>query len=259
MNNELNRGLFITGTDTGVGKTVVAAALAAWCRAQGLNVGVMKPIATGGHRARTAGSARVISKDARWLVRAAQAQDPWTLVNPVCYQEPLAPLTAARRCRQPIRLDQVQQAFERLAARHDLVIVEGIGGLLVPLTWQASVLDLAKGFRLPVVLVSRPQLGTLNHTLLSLACLRSARLPVAGVIFNAARPSSGRGPGRVAEHTNPELIRRLGRVAILGRIPHVAWSARSGAGAPWARRRRQLAQLAARHLASEFLAGLRGS
>lgn len=253
------RGLFITGTDTGVGKTVVAAALAAWCRAQGMDVGVMKPIATGGRRVQLNGTTRLVSQDAQRLARAAQVQDPWTLINPVCYEEPLAPLTAAQRRRQPIRLERVQRAFEQLARRHDLVIVEGIGGLLVPLTWRAHVVDLAKRLGLPVVLVSRPQLGTVNHTLLSLACLRSARLPLAGVIFNGAQPSTAQGPGRVAEQTNPALIRRLGRVPILGDIPHLAWpSARDGwRGA--ARLRERLAHTVTRHVTAGFLDRLRGS
>jgi len=154
------RGIFVTGTDTGVGKTVVACALAAWGRRRGVDVGVMKPIATGGRWAPA--DQRWVSDDARRLAQAAGSGDPWPLVNPVCCKEPLAPATAAQRARSPIRLDEVLRAFRSLQARHEWLIVEGIGGLLVPLTARATVADLARRLHLPVIVVARPGLGTLN-------------------------------------------------------------------------------------------------
>ena len=216
------RGLFITGTDTEVGKTVVASLLAAWCRHRGIDVGVMKPIASGGRRCRVDGRPRWVSDDAVQLARAAGVDDSWALINPVCFAEPLAPLTAALRCRHPVRLETVQRAFRVLRARHEFLIVEGVGGLLVPLTWRLTVLQLAKALRLPLVIVSRPSLGTLNHTLLSLECAQRAGLAIAGILFNRVRPPARERMARLAEDTNPELLRRLSRVPILGQIPYVA-------------------------------------
>ncbi|MBI4341342.1 MAG: dethiobiotin synthase [Candidatus Omnitrophica bacterium] len=224
------RGVFVTGTDTGVGKTVVACGLAAWCRQHGLDAGVMKPVATGGRRRRDGGRARWVSDDAMALAQAARTRDPWPLVNPVCYREPLAPSTAASRARRPISMRRLVRAFGALARRHDVVIVEGIGGLLVPLTARASVADLARQLGLPVVIVARPGLGTLNHTLLTLRCARQAGVRVAGLIVNHhAPPPSGR-MGRLAARTNPEVLRRLGKVPMAGVLPHL-------------RRRRSVAQL----------------
>ena len=241
------RGFFITGTDTEVGKTVVACAVAAWCRAQGINVGVMKPVATGGRRITASGRARWLSEDARCLARAAGVRDPWALVNPVCLQEPLAPLTAALRAGRPIRLERVLRAYRRLRARHGVVVVEGLGGLLVPLTWTVTVADLAERLGLPLVIVSRPDLGTLNHTLLSLAYARQRGLKVAGVVFNHARAVTSDRMACVARATNPGLIGRLGGVPILGVLPRLP--ARSVDATAW----RSLSRAAAEHLTPGFL------
>ena len=219
QNKRQVRGIFVTGTDTGVGKTVVACALAAWCRAQGLRVGVMKPIASGGRRMRDGGRARWVSDDAVHLVRAAGVDDPWSLVNPVCFKEPLAPWTAARRERRPIRLDAVVEAFFALRERHDILIVEGVGGLLVPLNARETVAELAKRLGLPLLLVARPGLGTLNHILLSLECARERSLPVCGLIINHSRHPSRGVMACLAERTNPEILARLARVPIVGHLP----------------------------------------
>ncbi len=212
-------GLFITGTDTGVGKTVVACAIAAWCHRQGVNVGVMKPIATGGELARVDGASRMVSMDAVNLVRAAQTSDEMGLVNPVCFREPLAPWTAAQRARTPIRFTRVLAAFDTLRQRHEFVIVEGIGGLLVPLTARVTVADLAQRFKLPIVLITRPGLGTLNHTLLSLESLHRRHLALRGVIINYTVPASQDPMARLAEQTNGEILTRLMRGAWLGELP----------------------------------------
>ncbi len=204
------RGLFITGTDTGVGKTLVACALAAWCRREGIDVGVMKPIASGGIRR----EGRWLSEDALQLARAADARDPWRLINPVCFREPLAPWTAARRSRQPIRMAPVLKAVKALQARHEFLIVEGVGGWLVPLSARHTVGDLAARLKLPVLLVARAGLGTLNHTLLSLDAIRRSGLPVRGVILNHAQPPPRAPMARLAASTNPDILRRLTRVPI---------------------------------------------
>lgn len=223
------RGVFVTGTDTGVGKTAVACALAAWCRRRGLDVGVMKPVATGGMPLRQGATWRVVSKDALRLAACAGADDPWELINPVCFREPLAPSTAAARARAPIRLDVILRAYAALRARHDVLIIEGVGGLLVPLTPRTSVADLAKRFGLPLVLVARPGLGTLNHTLLSLACIRERGLPLRGVIINHAQPVPRDPMARVAARINPQALARHTRV--LGTLPFRRGVLARGSGA----------------------------
>ncbi len=210
------RGLIVTGTDTGVGKTVVAAALAAWARRRGVEIGVMKPVATGGRP----GRGGCVSDDARTLARAARAADPWPLVTPVCLEEPLAPWTAARRAHRVIRLAPILAAFRRLAGRHGWVIVEGVGGVLVPLSRRVTVLDLFARLQLPAVVVARPDLGTLNHTLLTLAALRRARVPVAGVLISHARPRPRSRHARVAQRTNAALLPGLAGVRLLGEWPY---------------------------------------
>ena len=221
------RGVFITGTDTGVGKTLVAAGLAAWCRAQGLDVGVMKPIATGGTRDR---ERALVSSDARLLASAAGVHDPLSLINPICYREPLAPYAAALRSRRPITWPSVFRAFRELRCRHSFMIVEGVGGLLVPLSHRKTVADLIRQLRLPVIIVSRLRLGTLNHTLLSVRQARHEGLTVLGVVWNAAEAPSKNAKARLAEQTNPKILARCLTVPQLGLLPHrSAWRKREPA------------------------------
>ena len=241
------RGVFVTGTDTGVGKTMVACSLAAWCRARGKDVAVMKPVATGGRRLRAGGEKRVVSEDALALARAAGIREPWRLVNPVCFQEPIAPWAAAQRARRPIRLADVVAAFRTLQRRHASVIVEGAGGLLVPLSAHETMADLAQRLGLPLLLVARAGLGTLNHTLLSLACARRLGLRVLGVVLNHHEPSP---PGRLSAviiRTNVEALTRLAGVPVAGPLPF-----RPGLDA-----RRRAAWVEA-HLGRRFLESMHG-
>ena len=223
------RGLFITGTDTGVGKTLVAAGLAAWCRAQGIKVGVMKPIATGGTRAGRSGP--LVSPDARVLSKAAGVDDAWPLLNPVCYREPLAPYTAALRSRRPVAWRKIRQAFQALTARHAFVIVEGLGGLLVPLSRHKTVVDLIRLLDLPVLIVSRRRLGTLNHTLLTVQAAQQARLHVVGVVLNATQAPPEDPAAALADRTNPDILRRCLPVPLLGNFSHRNTLARAAASA----------------------------
>ena len=229
------RGLFITGTDTGIGKTLVAAGLAAWLRAQGVNVGVMKPIASGGRRRRVGGRVRWCSDDARVLAQAAGVPVEWPLINPICFRDPLAPFAAAAREGRSMDWRAVETAYASLRQRHRVLIVEGVGGLLVPLTRTATVSDLIRRMRLPCLIVARLGLGTLNHTLLTVEQARRDGLHVAGVVLNASESPHG---SRLAERTNPEILRAClsglrmtgqtdGPVPLLGVLPRV--SGRSGA------------------------------
>lgn len=199
------KGLFITGTDTGVGKTAVAAALAAVLNARGLDPGVMKPVASGGPA----------SADARLLRNAAGVVDPIRDVNPVCLTTPLSPNVAARIEGRPIDLNLILDAFARLSAAHSWMIVEGVGGLLVPIRDDFSVADLAVRLGLPLLIVARAALGTINHTLLTLEAAAARNLEVRGIVYNTTQP----GPADAAARTSPEIITRLTGIPSLGVLP----------------------------------------
>ncbi len=247
------RGVFVTGTDTGVGKTVVACALAAWCRSRHVDVGVIKPVATGGRWLSDGELERWVSDDAIRLARAAGSDDPWPLINPICFQEPLAPWTAARRARRPIQLDVVMEAFQTLGRLHDVLIVEGVGGLAVPLAARTTVADLAKQVGFPLLIIARPGLGTLNHTLLTLQCAREMGLPVLGVVFNHASPPPRDAMARLAQRTNPLIVERFAHVPVLGVLPF------RGRQAGGSRSDAAHANWIAQHVSRRLLAHLRGA
>jgi len=214
------RGLFIAGTDTAVGKTMVTAALAAWLRATGYDVGVMKPVHTGCHRPHGPHAIDRPPPDTATLVRAAGTRDPLDLVTPYRLRRPLSPLAAARLERTAINPQRLRAAYRTLASRHDIVLVEGVGGLLVPLTTTMTMADLIAEWDLPLLLVARAGLGTLNHTLLSIEAARRRRLTVGGIILNHARPMSGSRDPSVAG--NGALLRELTGLPVIGPLPYAA-------------------------------------
>ena len=207
----MRQGLFITGTDTGVGKTVVAGAIAAMLREQGADVGVMKPVATGCRRRREG----LVSEDAEFLAKAADVLDPLEDIAPICLAEPLAPTVAAARAGIEIDLAPMWRAWRRLRKAHDVMLVEGIGGALCPVTPNRSVADLAQTFRLPVLVVARPGLGTINHTVMTVEALQARGLQVAGVVINRYNHDTE----DVAELTSPDEIQRITGVAVVGLVP----------------------------------------
>ena len=204
-------GLFITATDTGVGKTVIAAALATVLRERGVNVGVMKPVATGCVRRREG----LVSLDAEFLAEAADAPEPLEEISPVCLAEPLAPTVAAARAGIVIDLDAVWNAWRRLSRTHDVMLVEGIGGLLCPVTPTTVVADLVKCFGLPLLVVARSTLGTINHTVLTVEAARVRGLEVAGIVINRYHADTT----DLAEQTNPDEIQRVTGAPVLGLVP----------------------------------------
>ena len=204
-------GIFVTGTDTDVGKTVVAAGLAGVLKERGIDVGVMKPIATG---AVNTGKG-LLSDDVRFLQEAIGCRDELRLINPVALELPLAPLVASRLEEYDIEVEKIQKAFSTLAQRHDYVIVEGIGGILVPIKADYYVSDLIKDLELPVVVVSRPGLGTINHTLLTISEARHKGIDVKGFIINGWNEEEA----GIAEETNPDTIKELSHIPLLGILP----------------------------------------
>jgi dethiobiotin synthetase len=205
----------VTGTDTGVGKTRVAAGIAAsLCRA-GKRVGVLKPVATG------VGPGGC--DDAAVLLEAIGGGVPEERVAPLVFQAPLAPAVAARLEGQPLDferlLGKVGEALGWWAARAEVMVVEGVGGLLTPLTETATVAELAIALDYPLVLVARRGLGTLNHTLLSVEAAKRRGLRLAGLVLNAADSED---IDLSAETNAEELARRLEGVAILAELPHLS-------------------------------------
>jgi dethiobiotin synthetase len=210
-------GLFITGTDTGVGKTRIAAAIARILTAAGRRVGVLKPIATGAERRGDSWCC----DDAAALIEAVGGGGATERVAPLLFEEPLAPPVAARRQGEPLTharvLDATRAALDWWGDRAEVMVVEGIGGLLCPLAEGTTVADLAVALDYPLVVVARRGLGTLNHTLLTVEAARRRGLRVAGVVLNGAGPTAD----PTAEATNPEeLARRLEGAALLAEVGH---------------------------------------
>jgi dethiobiotin synthetase len=220
-------GVLVVGTDTAVGKTVVAAGLAWALRRRGIDVGVMKPVETGVSTRRRS--------DAAMLRIAAGAPDPIEDVAPYRLAAPLAPVVAARREGVRLSLDRLVRGYERLAARRAFVVVEGVGGLMVPLTATTTTLDLAEALRLPVLIVIANRLGAINHTLLTLHAAECRGLTVRGLILNHPR-----GARRLTERTNRTVLARL--------RPQLPW-----AEVPYFRGDRNVWETAGRRLEHEGL------
>jgi len=210
------RGLFVTGTDTNAGKTFVACALARGLRAAGVDVGVMKPAETGVPESGPL--------DAHALRLAAGVDDPIEDVCPERFALPASPEVAARTEGRAVSLAAIRAAWTRLATRHAFMLVEGAGGLLVPLDRETDMADLARELGLPILLVTRARLGTINHTRQSLECAATRGLEVFGVVI-----SHSDGPLSPADALNLASLReRLGGL-LVGEIPPLA---AGGAAAP---------------------------
>lgn len=205
----MKRGWFVTGTDTGVGKTVVACAIAEQLRARGIDVGVMKPIETG------VGAQGPL--DAIALAEAAGVDDAMELVCPVRLELPAAPDVAAAAEGRAIDRDAIRAAWATLRERHAAMLVEGAGGLLVPIAEGFSMAQLSRELALPLLVVARGRLGTVNHTLLTLEVADARGLPVAGVVI-----SHGPIPLSSADAANLTTLRRLLGDRLLGELPPLA-------------------------------------
>jgi dethiobiotin synthetase len=204
------RGVFVTGTDTGVGKTVCACALVHALRARGLRVAPMKPVAAGA----VAHAGGWANEDTLALIEAAGPGAPSpAAVTPLLLREPMAPHVAAAREGRAITVAPLVAAHRRLAEAADFTVVEGVGGFLVPLSPEGDTRDLAVALGLPVVLVVGLRLGCLNHALLTAEAVRSSGLPLAGWIANAIDPAMA-----VPDENVAALAGRL-PAPLLGRLP----------------------------------------
>lgn len=206
-------GIFITGTDTGVGKTLVACGLAALLKGWGYRVGVMKPVETGCAEK----NGKPFPQDAFYLRAASGTEESLERVCPYRLSAPLAPSVAASKERMTIDISHIAQIYGEISAAHDVTLVEGAGGLLVPLLPSFTYADLARVLKLPLVVVAANRLGVINHLLLTLEHASCRGLSVVGYILNQMED-----PPSLAAETNREALRSLTSAPFLGEVPRLS-------------------------------------
>jgi len=208
----MGTGIFITGTDTGVGKTLVACGLAALLRESGYKVGVMKPVETGCEEK----EGRLFPQDAFYLKEASGCGEPLERICPYPLRVPLAPSMAAEKEKVKIDISLLEKVYSEISSIHDITLVEGAGGLLVPILPSFTYADFARLLKLPLVVVAANRLGTINHLLLTLKHAARVGLRVLGYVFNRLdnQPS-------LAAETNREALLSLTAVPYLGEIPYI--------------------------------------
>lgn len=200
---------FITGTDTDVGKTYVTAGLAVTLRKMGINVGVMKPFAAG-----IAQRNGFKSEDVEILSNAAQVNDPESLVNPQFFPIPASPYTAYKKLKIKPKISIVLTNFKKLSKLHDLILVEGMGGLMTPILKNYSIASLIKAMKIPTVIVTSSRIGTVNHTLMTCMICKKFKIPIKGIIINNFENG----------YSVPQLkkdLEDLTGVKVLGAIPFI--------------------------------------
>ncbi len=207
----MSKTLFITGTDTNVGKTVITGALSIYLRSKGVSVGVMKPVESGClSGVRSTGKNRLLTKsDSLYLKEMAGCKDDLDLINTYAFEAPLAPGIAADLEGVEISFDRILENFNKLNLIHDVLLIEGAGGLFVPLGQKRFVSDLIQLMEAPALVVARAGLGTINHTLLTLSCLKQKKISVAGIILNhhleEEDPSTPHNPNALKSATTTPL------------------------------------------------------
>lgn len=202
------RDLLVTGTDTGIGKTVIAAALVSALRQRGVRALGFKPVETG----TSAGGA----SDSDILAQASGETNP--LTKPLLQlPEPLAPAVAAERAGVTLDPDRIEDRIRQLRQNGYSLVVEGAGGVMVPICWDYTVLDLAQACDLDAVVVARAGLGTLNHVAMTVMMLRSREIPIRGIVLNGRSATPD-----LAESTNPDALARIVRGIRVVEIPHYA-------------------------------------
>ena len=203
------KSLFIAGTDTDVGKTYIAAGLAVAFRKMGIDVGVMKPFAAG--RAEKKGYK---SEDIVILSRAAKACDPEKLVNPQFFKISASPYTAWKTLKTKPKISTILSSFKKLTKLHDMILVEGMGGIMTPILKNYYITNLIKEMKIPAVIVTRSKIGTVNHTIMTCKMCEKYKIPVKGIIINNFDDG----------YPIPELkrdLQNLTGIKVLGSIPFI--------------------------------------
>jgi len=204
------KGIFVTGTDTGVGKTIVSAALAHFLTERGLKVGVMKPAESG------VSDPSRLGDDGELLRWAANSRDSIAEISPYRLSAPLSPAQAAEKEKVFVDFAHLVATAQTLGKRHDFLIIEGAGGLMTPLSGGLLIADLAKGIGLPLLVVNTPRLGTINQTLLTIFAAQQMGIPVAGYMINRMPAQANE-----AEESAPHTLSSLASADILGVLPEV--------------------------------------
>ncbi len=205
------KSYFVTGTDTGVGKTTITAAIAASLRKRGIDVGVMKPVATGVERKDI-----FKSEDVTLLHEAAQVKDDEKTLNPVFLPLPVSPYDASKILNLKIDLELVFERFKYLLKSHKMVLVEGIGGIMTPIAQDFFVADMIKKMGLETIVITRATLGTINHTVMTIEMCKKYHIPVKGLIINYYDEN-----GTPAERNAPSTLHEVTGLPILGIIPFI--------------------------------------
>ncbi len=211
LNLPKKAGLFITGTDTSVGKTLIAGAIARIITDKGLKVGVFKPIATGCHRSWEG----PVSYDTEFLCHCSNSDLSLSTITPVGFLTQATPVVCATQEGKPTDFEQIARAYREICEHSDIVIAEGIGGVRVPLTMEFDLLDLAVEFGLPVVIVARVKRGMINHILMTIDCVRATKLKIAGIVINGYNATES----TMVEETAEEVISQCSGVEILSVVP----------------------------------------
>jgi dethiobiotin synthetase len=201
--------LFITGTDTDVGKTYVAAGLAVTLRKMGIDVGVMKPFAAGSAQKRG-----FKSEDVEILSNAAQVNDPEMLLNPQFFPIAASPYTALKNLKIKPNVELIINRFKKLSKLHSMMLVEGMGGIMTPILQDYFVANLIKDMKLPTLIVTRTKIGTINHTLMTCKICEKYKIPIKGIIINNFDD------GYSVKELKRDL-KNLTNVKILGSIPFI--------------------------------------
>ena len=202
--------LFISGTDTDVGKTYIAAGIAAVLENMNIDVGVMKPFAAG-----TAQKKGIKSKDVKILMSAAKSNDPESLTNPQFFPIAASPYTACRMLGTRPKINTILASFAKLSKLHSVILVEGMGGIMTPILQDYFLIHLIKDMKIPTVLVTRNRIGSVNHTILSIQACKNFKIPIKGIIINDI-DSDGYCSDELARD-----LKKLTSVPILGIIPFI--------------------------------------
>ncbi|MCX7966553.1 MAG: dethiobiotin synthase [Syntrophorhabdaceae bacterium] len=231
------KSIFVTGTDTGVGKTTISACLSAFLSIKKkLNVGVMKPFESGLSKR----NKDELPWDAICLKEASGSSDDLNSISPYTFEAPLAPEVAASLENVKIDLNMVDRIYKRILNQHDITVIEGAGGVLVPIKRKFFYGDLIKRWGCPTLIVSRLGLGTINHTLLTVGYLKTRGIKIIGIILN-----NNDGTGDLAAKTNPDILSKYLDCPILGIFPYKRNLLRDGMN------RQHLARLFAKHIDTE--------
>jgi dethiobiotin synthetase len=202
--------IFVTGSDTNVGKTYVTAGLAVTLRKMGVDVGIMKPFAAGNPQKKG-----FKSEDVEILSKAAQVSDSEHLMNPQYFEMEASPYTASKDLKVKIRVKLALTNFKKLSKLHSVLLVEGMGGIMTPILKNYFVTDLIKEMRLPAVIVTTTKIGTINHTIMTCKMCQKYKIPIKGIIINNFNPD-----GYKAKTLKRDL-QDLTEVPILGTIPYI--------------------------------------